>query len=319
MKKLPAVLILACGALWPLACGKNLPPTATQTVVVNFPTLSPTTTFTPTASPSGPTATPTPPGLNILGPVTFTTGQYHYGYLHVHAGSVLTINGAVTLDLNSYFVVDSGATVIGDGMGYPTDNGPGSNGSPVNYNGGGGGHLGAGGPDGFNVLTHGLSNSPGGPANDDAMGPTLMGSGGEVDPVGCPPSGTSGYGGGLFTVRVSAGPATLNGVISMNGIAGTDCSSQPGSGGGGGAGGTVWITAQTIVGSGSLAANGGAGGSNSNTGSAGAGGGGGGIVLLMDHLGDDFSGSVSVNGGAEGALYYHGGPGGTGTFNETTF
>ncbi len=49
MKKRLAVLILAGGALWPLACGKNLSPTALGPVtVVQIPS---TSTTTPTTTP----------------------------------------------------------------------------------------------------------------------------------------------------------------------------------------------------------------------------------------------------------------------------
>ena len=220
MKKAITAAVLTLCVCWPLACGKNLAPTTTQSIVVVFPTGTLTPTATPTGTPSGPTATATPSGWNILGPVTLTTGAYSFGYVHIHPNGVLTVNGAVTLELSGYFTLDAGATVLGDGAGYAAQAGPGAS----TNQGTGGSHGGQGGGPG------GIS---GNPANDNAMGPTLMGSGGSSG--NCVQTG--GGGGGLFCVDAPQGAVTLNGLISMNGASFSPCSPLSAQGGGGGAGG----------------------------------------------------------------------------------
>ena len=72
--------------------------------------------------------------------MTLTTGGYAYTTVDVLNGQTLYINGAVTIDATVYFNLNSGATLIGDGTGYPGHMGPGTN---SGY--GGGGHGGAGG------------------------------------------------------------------------------------------------------------------------------------------------------------------------------
>lgn len=270
MKKLFLAFLLT-GALLPLACGKNLSPTA-QNVMVEFPTA----TFTPSAL-----------GWDIAGPATLSSGQFSYRYIHVLSGGFLLINGAVTLELSSYFMVDAGGVVDGNGSGYGTCQGPGA---PVNCgsSNAGGGHGGPGGIDG--------SVDSGGVTYDDPLAPAFMGSGGGHT--------GSDSGGALLKVNIPSGGVTVNGNISMDGGAGSA------GGSGGGAGGTLFIHADVVSGSGNLEAKGGAG---QNAG----GGGGGGIVLLSVHSGDFFGGTVSVDGGAGSGGASTGG--GAGDFNVTNF
>lgn len=305
MKKEMALILLTGLALGPLACGKNISPTATQTLLVAFPTTSPTPTGTPTSTPSGPTPTATPSGWNILGPVTLVTGAYSFGYVHVHPSGVLNVNGAVTLSLSGYFTLDAGATVLGDGAGYSGGAGPGAD----SYQGFGGSHGGqGGGPGGLEGL----------PANDNSMGPTLMGSGGSAGAC----STTGGNGGALFLVEAPQGGVTLNGLVSMNGMSFAACSPLPVQGSGGGAGGSIYVMGGSITGSGTLQAKGagGGGGGSSPIPGTGGGGGGGGIIVLSDHTGDNFTGAVSVQGGPGGGGGAGSGSAGqAGTFNETNF
>ena len=252
MKKALAVILLSVVALLPLACGKNLSPTTTQTIVVVIPT-----------------STPSLPGLDIAGPTTITTGLYNYSYVHVHPGGVLQLEGpaggenaSVVLNLSGYFAVDSGATVIGDGVGYPSCQGPGA---PVScaVSNAGGGHGGTSGTD--------AGNDTRGAVNDNPLSPSLMGSGGGDNGPG--------YGGAFFEVYAPNGAATLNGFISVNGAQGSA------GGSGGGAGGALFIQADDIAGTGTCEANGA---------------GGGGIVLFKVHNGYFFTGPVSVSGGYSG-------------------
>ncbi len=224
------MLALACSSNNkgnPAAPSSPLPPTNTPCVDSQGHTCTPTVTATPTNT-FTPTPTITPGPLNVTAPTTLTTGGY--AFTTVDIGQALYINGAVTIDAGTYFNLPAGATIIGDGRGYTAGTGPGTS-----TNIGGGGHGGAGGASG--------TGSDAGPANDLAAGPTLMGSGGG--------GSGAGSGGGLLTINVPSGPATLDGFISMNGNAGTKGGNEIGSAGnpgsGGGAGGAIYVKAVTIV------------------------------------------------------------------------
>jgi hypothetical protein len=276
MKKI-LVIGLFCGvALWPLACGKNVSPTS-QAAPSSTPTL---------------TATSTPaPDWNITGAVTLTTGSYNYGNIHIYNGGSLQLMGpsgavtgaAVTLNLTGDFAMDAGASVIGNYTGYGPGQGPGAGGVYF-ANAGGGGHGGAGGAGG---------SAAAGPANDDPLGPILMGSGGGS-------AGGGGAGGALL--RINAVSASLNGAILVNG------NLVPG--GGGGAGGTIFIQANTIFGNGTLQAEGG-GAITPFTG-----GGGGGIITLSVHDGYYFTGAIGVIGESGGSPNS---TGANGYFEQTGF
>jgi hypothetical protein len=132
MKKILGAVLLTAAILSPLACGKNLSPTSQ----------SPT-----------PTATPTPyPDWNITTAQTLNAGSYNYGNVHIFSTGSLTLagpsgavtNAAVTLNLSGDFVMDAGASVLGNAAGYGLGAGPGAGG--VSFaDAGGGGHGGAGG------------------------------------------------------------------------------------------------------------------------------------------------------------------------------
>jgi hypothetical protein len=159
---------------------------------------------------------------------------------------------------------------------------------------GGGGHGGAGGTD----YEHNCVLSLGGVANDDAVHPVEMGSGG-ADPRGYKYNSGPYYyscGGGLLELIVynpsgdTLLPATINGTIDMSGSEGCGLCGQDQESGGGGAGGTILIEASAINGTGVLTANGGQAGSTSGAG------GGGGILSLIENL-TTFGGNLSVAAG----------------------
>ena len=169
-------------------------------------------------------------------------------------------------------LIESGASLNADGLGYGAATGPGAGGNTQNPK-GGGSHGGWGGANPLAV------------ASGDLQSPITWGSGGGngsgtngVAPLG-------GAGGGAVRLNVSR-QLTLHGRISANG-------SDGGANSGGGAGGSVWLTAGTLAGSGTISANGGAG---NNTG----GGGGGGRVALQFTT-NVFNGSVAAVGGAGSA------------------
>src|SRR5206468_12999514 len=91
------------------------------------------------------------------------------------------------------------------------------------------------------------SNAPGGFVYGSLYTPMDLGSGG-----GAGWGGAGGAGGG--SIRINAiGNATLNGLLTANGFTGTNSRSGRGSGG------SIWLTAQTITGTGSVLAQGAAG------------------------------------------------------------
>ncbi len=304
MKKFPVKSRLTAAALVFLAavlcviiqaCSKTPSPSSPSN-----PTATPGTIATATITP---TSTATLTGLDVTGSTTLSTGAFAYSYVYIHSGGTLTVNGAVTLNVTDYFTVDSGGSINGDGLGYIAGQGPGAPSSGLNSSGAGGhgGHGGAG----------------NGAANDSATAPALMGSGGSYGNPECI-SGTNSSGGGLLKIFVASGFATINGIISMNGM--ISCSSGF-QGGGGGAGGTIYIIAPSIYGSGTMTANGGYGGAGGMGGTGD--GGGGGIIVLSYHSTDTFpDANVSVAAGGPG--YYMGmtppGIAGTdGIFNKITF
>ena len=218
-----------------------------------------------------PTATPTPPSLTISsGSVTLNTGDYTYSSVNIQGGTTLVVNGAVTLEVQQYFNLAAGATIFGDGFGYGLSQGPGSLAATCN---GGASHGGLGGSSADGSC--GVAQAP---SNDSPTAPSIMGS-----------SGSGSRGGGLFRVNVPSGPATVNGIITMN--------AAVASVNGGGAGGTIYIKADTITGTGTVAATG------ANSGGAG---GGGGIILLSSHTSNSYTNNYTVVGGSGASLTYDG-------------
>ncbi len=179
--------------------------------------------------------------------------------------------------------VPAGATLSADGWGYRTNDGPG--GGTSHNNGCGGGAYGGRGGMGHNAVP--------GEVYGSAFAPDRIGSGGGG--LGGTP-GFGGNGAGALILEVD-GTLTIEGTLSANGT-------QSNSRGGGGSGGSVWLTAATLAGGGTIAADGG----EVNDTSRGGGGGGGRIALdTANHL---FTGTIRAKGqpGARGR-------GRSGTFN----
>jgi hypothetical protein len=244
------------------------------------PSITETHTLSPTASA---TPTVTPNVLQVFGQVILTAGTYAYESVHIYPGGTLKIwggSGNVTVSVSGDFILDAGASVIGDssgnhcgGPGAPTDNQAGA------------GHGGKGGD------CRGVLGSAGATYGDPAD-PIQPGS-------GCynAMSSLCSTGGSAFILEAPSGSANLNGTISMNGSVGTWLMGVAIVGGG--SGGSINIKARTITGTGSLQAKGGPGIEGWAVPSSG--GGGGGRIDLCPSLAYAFTGEVDVSGGSAGA------------------
>jgi hypothetical protein len=194
-------------------------------------------------------------------------------------------------------LVDSGGALTVDGMGYPVgaNLGPGVAPASPNYYAGGGGYGGAGGP-GWGPLGGGSGGSPGGGTYGSQTQPVDLGSAGGT---GAGEPGTAG--GGAICLTVS-GALTLNGALSANGAY------NPPGYSGAGSGGSIWLTAGTLQGTGTLSAIGG----SSSSADDGGGGGGGRIAVYYTQLnGFNLANQWSVVGGGPFDLYDLNGSAGT--------
>ena len=189
----------------------------------------------------------------------------------------------VTIDAAS-IEVDAGSTINADGQGYVAGAGPG--GAPVNSS--AGGSYGGLGGDGY-------PNIASGPTYGSLTAPTDLGSGGSARIGG----EVGGAGGGAIRLVVS-GTLTNDGVISANG------SSPVGPYTGGGSGGSVYVTAGSLIGSGSFTANG----------SSAEAGGGGGRIAVYYGANSNFTGftTSTATGGTTGSV----GGNGTAGFFDTS-
>jgi hypothetical protein len=189
-------------------------------------------------------------------------------------------------------LVASGGALIVDGLGYPVgaNLGPGVAPASPNYYAGGGGYGGAGGPG------WGPGGSPGGGTYGSQTQPVDLGSAGGT---GYGQAGSAG--GGAICLTVS-GTLTLNGALSANGAY------NPPGYSGAGSGGSIWLTAGTLQGTGTLSANGG----SASTADDGGGGGGGRIAVYYTQLnGFNLTNQWSVAGGGPFDLYDLNGSAGT--------
>lgn len=204
------------------------------------------------------------------------------------------VGEGVRLIVKGNFTLAAGASIIGDGVGFPSDRGIGRGGPGVGYSGGGGG---ANGGNGGNGQSDG-SNQPaqGGSKFGDQLLPITLGAGGGASGVGA----KGGTGGGSFSViakgklssegQYQDGNIVISGNISMNGTAGLTGSP----GGGGGAGGSILLHGNTCTIDGNLSAVGGEGGNSDIDGGSG----GGGRVSVLYNVGPcEVNGSVNVSEG----------------------
>ena len=167
-------------------------------------------------------------------------------------------------------VIQPGALISADGLGYAAGQGPGAGTRGAWAAGGGHGGMG------------GTANGGGGAAYGSLTQPTELGSGGADG--GNP-------GGGAIELDVAT-TLQMDGTISANG-------SHFGNHGGG-AGGSIWIEVGTLAGSGTIQANGAQGGNDN---------GGGGGRISINYQTDAFAGTTTAWGGAHGGNGVVGGAG----------
>jgi hypothetical protein len=217
------------------------------------------------------------------------------------AGTLRHFTGDGTgVDVEANDMVVTGL-IDGNGRGYAQAAGPGkgANGNSGcsctnGLSGAGGGYGGNGGA--------GQGGTPGGGGiyGDLHGAPVDLGSGGGRRACG---SGTAGRGGGRVRLNI-ANSLSVDGTIRVNGGNGGN------SGTGGGSGGSIWITAPSLLttGSPSITANGGNGSGDSCSGIGGGGGGGGRISILAD-TNQIPAGNVTATAGALGGNARNGNPG----------
>ena len=217
------------------------------------------------------------------------TGNMMWNSLTINSNSSLTLASnfmSLNLTVNSNLIIQPTAAIDIDGQGFSGGVGSGAGGVFSVWTDGGGGHGGMGSAGTNTALARG------GISYDSITAP--------IAPGGCGGGSTPGSaGGGALELTVN-GLLQVDGAISANGQIGGPPQS-PYAGGGGGAGGSLWLTAGTFSGAGSISANGGN-GVITNSG----GGGGGRIAIYFNS--NTFTGTFSAHGG-NGVLM----PGGAGT------
>jgi hypothetical protein len=214
--------------------------------------------------------------LTVMGGavVSLPTSSQTFGNLLVASNGWITLSTQI-LTVTSNVTVQAGGGILADGVGYPggQGNGAGKFASSSSGSVGGGGGYG-----GFGAASGGTARALGGSTYGLATAPVDRGSGGGSYSTSAP----GGAGGGAIRMNVT-GALLLNGRISANGGAGV------GQGTGGGSGGSVWLTAGTLAGMGTISANGGDGNE--------LGGGGGGGCIAIQYSVNAFEGSMSAYGG----------------------
>jgi len=167
--------------------------------------------------------------------------------------------GSLGLTVSSNVVIEPGAALLADGMGFVGGPGRGSNSGGAGY----GGY----GADG--------SQSKGGNSYGSMVTPTDLGSG--IDGPGT----LNLFGGGALQLKVG-GKLLVDGRLTANGQTGPA---------GGASGGSLWLTVGSLAGSGRISANGG-------DGNLFSGGGGGGGRIAIYYGSNSFSGVITAYGGA---------------------
>ena len=210
------------------------------------------------------------------GAIVFPQEPVTFGNLEVGAqGRLAHPSGGPSLNLtiegDALIAVDGSVDVTG--RGYGSAQGPGAGGGGVTY-GAGGAYGGAGAAS---------TEASGGSIYGSVTEPSEFGSGGGRGE----PHDIGGSGGGIIRITV-AGLLQIDGTLLANGMDGGVAS---GNAGGGGAGGSIFVSADTLSGSGVISANGGNGYYESS------GGGGGGRIALHYDTAYSFAGTVTAYGG----------------------
>jgi hypothetical protein len=225
-------------------------------------------------------------------PTSFNSITINNGGILTHQANTNTQTDALNLDLDD-LTINQGGKIDVSGKGYDVSQGPGKgiDNSSVSS---GAGHGGDGGNSSSGVA--------GGAAYGSVNEPITIGSGGEISSS----SARTGRGGGAIKLIITNAIA-IEGIIDASGLNGSGGRSD-----GGGAGGSVWITAASISGSGSIIANG---GNGSHSVYGGGGGGGGGRIALCSSILDFptenffYTGGVgpgSAQNGEDGTLCFQG-------------
>ena len=230
-----------------------------------------------------------PANLIVQGRATVTVQNLQaLGSLLVRSNSTITTvptnNATLSLNVQGDATIETGAGLTVDGRGSSANIGAGA-GVFSSVVGSGAGHGGCGGSG-----ISGANSAAGGNYFGSILSPTSLGSGGRSAGVYA-----GGPGGGAVRLIV-------NGNLQLDGKISADAAASNGNLAGGGAGGSVWLTAGTFSGAGTISANGGAGGSPGN---GGGGGSGGRIAITFDT--NSFTGKLQAAGGNGG------GAGGAGT------
>ena len=237
------------------------------------------------------------------------------GDLTIYSGSYITHSNGIT-DTSIFSVnidvlqgnADLFGTINVSNKGYPGGQeeqdgygpGKGLKAAPYGDAASGAGHGGRGG--------NSQTELAGGGTYDVLDSTTLLtpGSGGGGGSPGWASFSIGGNGGGLVKIS-SGGYLNLVGIIAVNGENGDDAGTCCGArGAGGGAGGSIYLSADSITGSGSLAATGGQGGDAEKDG----GGGGGGRVYVYFNTSNTYSGAINTTGG-DAPIYAQDGQDGT--------
>ena len=234
---------------------------------------------------------PVTAGLSISNMAqVFATAPLSLTSLHVGANGTLFHfpTQSLSLTISGNAQIDLGATVNGNGCGYPVGTNAGPGAAPFGPDdGGGGGYAGDG---GYAWLG---SAEPGGAGGyGSILTPTDFGSAG----AGSTNNGLNRTAGGGAIRMIVAGTLLVNGQLSANGQAAYQNDQ------GGGAGGSLWLNVGELAGTGTISANGGNGES-----SHGGGGGGGRVAIYF--ASNNFGGALTAYGnsgtqwGGAGTLY----------------
>jgi RHS repeat-associated protein/uncharacterized repeat protein (TIGR01451 family) len=228
----------------------------------------------------------------ITNTLLLPAGSYHFNTLTVMPGGDLrlqsnpTSGAGVTITAQNV-TIHPGGSITANGLGYPSQQGPGAGNSAGWTHGPGGGAYGGWAGSG--------NAAAGGSPYGSVKNPHQAGSGGGAG------NGLAGGAGGGAIHLIVGEALVISGTLSANGNSG---SSSTFDASGGGSGGSLWIEANTLRGDGLLRANGGNGGA---TGSYARAGGGSGGRIAVHYQTSTFNGSYQALGGSSSSQY--GGPG----------